>query len=64
MNGRGVTAQDGIPPAIFGFNEGEQGINPYVYDWEDGQARRKPLQAAMQFEHFLLKTVVIGSPND
>jgi ABC-type transport system substrate-binding protein len=48
MNGRGVTAQDVIPPAIFGFNEGEQGINPYVYDWEDGQARRKPLQAAMQ----------------
>ena len=48
MNGRGVTAQDVIPPAIFGFNAGEQGINPYVYDWVGGQAQRKPLQAAKQ----------------
>ena len=48
MNGRGVTAQDVIPPAIFGFNAGEEGINPYVYDWVGEQARRKSLQDAIQ----------------
>ncbi|GFO71983.1 oligopeptide transport system substrate-binding protein [Bathymodiolus japonicus methanotrophic gill symbiont] len=46
MNGRGVTAQGVIPPTIFGFSEGEQGINTYVYDWVGEQARRKPLQEA------------------
>ncbi|WP_198942541.1 ABC transporter substrate-binding protein [Methyloprofundus sedimenti] len=48
MNGRGVAAHGVIPPEIFGFHAGEQGINPYVYDWDGKQARRKPLQTAMQ----------------
>ncbi len=48
MNGRGVTAHDVIPPGIFGFSEGKQGINPYIYDWDGEQARRKPLQDAIQ----------------
>ena len=35
-NGRGVTAQSPIPPGIFGYRDGEAGINHYVYDWVDG----------------------------
>jgi oligopeptide transport system substrate-binding protein len=35
-NGRGIAAQSPIPPGIFGYREGEAGINHYVYDWVDG----------------------------
>ncbi|NOR81587.1 MAG: peptide ABC transporter substrate-binding protein, partial [Methyloprofundus sp.] len=48
MNGRGVAAQGVIPPEIFGFIPGEQGINPYVYEWDNKQARRKSITAALQ----------------
>ena len=46
MNGRGVPAQGPIPPGIFGHEAGEAGINPYVYEWRDGRARRRPLAEA------------------
>ncbi len=46
LNGRGVPAQGPIPPGIFGHLEGKEGINPYVYDWEGGKPRRKPLAVA------------------
>ncbi len=45
-NGRGIPAQSPIPPGIFGFREGEAGINRYVYDWVDGQPRRKSIEEA------------------
>ena len=45
-NGRGLTAQGPLPPGIFGYEEGEEGMNPYVFDWRDGRARRKPLSEA------------------
>ena len=45
-NGRGVPAQGVLPPGIYGYDEGEAGINPYVYDWMDGAPRRKSLEAA------------------
>lgn len=41
QNGRGVAAQGPIPPGIFGFKEGQEGINRFMYDWIDGQPRRK-----------------------
>lgn len=47
-NGRGLAAQGPLPPGIFGYLEGEQGINPYVYDWVDGQPQRKPIDEAKQ----------------
>jgi ABC-type transport system substrate-binding protein len=47
-NGRGIAAQGPLPPAIFGYEEGRAGINPYVYDWVDGRPRRKPIEAARQ----------------
>ncbi len=45
-NGRGIAAHGPIPPGIFGHRQGQAGINPYVYDWVDGRARRKPLAVA------------------
>jgi len=46
LNGRGVAAMGPVPPGIFGYRDGEVGINPVVYDWVDGKARRKPIEAA------------------
>lgn len=48
LNGRGIAAQGPIPPGIFGYREGEQGINPFVYDWQDSKATRKPIETAKQ----------------
>jgi len=45
-NGRGVPAQGPIPPGIFGYRDGKEGVNPYVYEWKDGMARRKSIAAA------------------
>jgi ABC-type transport system substrate-binding protein len=45
-NGRGVPAQGAIPPGIYGFEEGEAGINPYVYRWNNGAPQRRPLEEA------------------
>ena len=47
-NGRGVPAQGPIPPGIFGHLDGEQEINPYVYNWRNGKAVRKPVAEAKQ----------------
>ncbi len=46
LNGRGIPAQGPLPPGIFGYREGPEGINPYVYDWQDGAPRRKSLEQA------------------
>jgi oligopeptide transport system substrate-binding protein len=45
-NGRGVSAQSPIPPGIFGYREGEAGINHYVYDWVNGAPKRKSIDEA------------------
>lgn len=45
-NGRGIPGQGPIPPGIFGFRTGSDGINPVVYDWVDGAPRRKSIEAA------------------
>jgi oligopeptide transport system substrate-binding protein len=46
MNGRGIPATSPLPPGIFGYLDGREGINPVVYDWVDGRAQRKPLAEA------------------
>lgn len=48
LNGRGEPAQGPIPPGLFGYQEGEQGINPYVYEWKKGRAQRKSIEQAKQ----------------
>lgn len=46
QNGRGIAAQGPIPPGIFGYREGEAGINPEMYQWADGKPRRKSIAEA------------------
>ncbi|WP_026686126.1 ABC transporter substrate-binding protein [Azovibrio restrictus] len=46
MNGRGIPGMGPLPPGLFGFEAGERGINPYVYDWVDGKPRRKSVAEA------------------
>lgn len=45
-NGRGRAAQGPLPPGVFGHREGRVGINPYVYEWDGGQPRRRPIEEA------------------
>jgi ABC-type transport system substrate-binding protein len=45
-NGRGIPGMGPIPPGLFGYREGPEGVNPVVYDWVDGKPRRKPLETA------------------
>ena len=56
-NGRGVVAQGAIPPGIFGFAEGKDGINKYAFNWHDNKAQRKNIAAAQQL------MVEAGYPN-
>ena len=46
LNGRGISAQGPLPPEIFGFLEGQAGINPYIYNWKDNRIQRKALTEA------------------
>lgn len=48
-NGRGVPSQGPIPPGIFGYRDADAaGINPYVYEWRNGQPQRKSIEQARQ----------------
>ncbi len=47
-NGRGDVAMSPIPPGIFGYQEGEKGVNPEVFVWKDGLPRKKTLGYAKQ----------------
>ena len=55
--GNGIPSHSPIPPGIPGFEDGEAGINPYVYDWVNGEAQRKPIEQARQL------MVEAGYPN-
>ncbi len=46
QNGRGVPAHGPIPPGIFGNEDGEAGINSYVYNWENDRPKRKSIDEA------------------
>ena len=45
-NGRGIPAQGVVPPGIFGYRDGEAGVNPVVYDWVGGKPKRKSIEVA------------------
>ena len=45
-NGRGIPAQGLIPPGIFGYKAGREGMNVYVYDWVSGGPHRKSIEEA------------------
>jgi ABC-type transport system substrate-binding protein len=57
LNGRGVPAQGPLPPGIFGYVNGAQGTNPYVYKWRNNQRIRKSIATAK----YLM--VAAGYPN-
>ena len=47
-NGQGIPAQGPLPPGIFGYAEGQPGMNPAVYEWDPqpGQQQRKSIAQA------------------
>ena len=45
-NGRGIPAQSPLPPGIFGYVEGREGVNSFVYDWTEQGPQRKPIAEA------------------
>ena len=45
-NGRGHVAQGPIPPGVFGYRDGEAGINPFVYTWDEITPKRRSIQDA------------------
>ncbi|MGH7143634.1 MAG: ABC transporter substrate-binding protein [Planctomycetota bacterium] len=49
-NGRGIVANGILPPGIFGFHEGKEGIDPYTQVWDaaDHEARSQPLADAQK----------------
>ncbi len=48
-NGRGVPSHGPVPPGIFSYRDADAaGINPYVYEWREGEARRKSIDQAKQ----------------
>lgn len=56
-NGRGIAAQSPLPPGIFGYVEGEKGINSVVYDWVNGRPQRKSIDEAKKL------LIASGYPN-
>ena len=40
-NGRGIPAMSPLPPGIFGFASGPDGINPFVYNWDFASTKPK-----------------------
>lgn len=48
LNGRGISAQGPIPPGIFGFQEGEVGVNSLIFSWDSTRkkTKRKSIEAA------------------
>lgn len=48
QNGRGISAQGPIPPGIFGYQSGEEGMNKAVFDWRDNRPQRKSITQAKQ----------------
>lgn len=45
-DGEGEVAHSPIPPGIFGFREGVEGINREIYDVVNGRPRLKPIEQA------------------
>ena len=46
QNGRGIPGNGPIPPGIFGYRDGEAGMNPVVYDWNGHVPVRKSIDVA------------------
>lgn len=58
-NGRGLPAQGPIPPGLFGHQEGKDGLNPVVYEWDE-QLQRPRRKSIAQAKRLLAEA---GYPN-
>ena len=54
-NGRGLPAQGPLPPGIFGYREGEAGINPFVYRWQPHELADKREQEESDLTYYQRK---------
>ena len=46
QNGRGIPAQGPIPPGIFGYRAGADGIDPVMYEWREDRPQRRSVGEA------------------
>ncbi|MEJ0003406.1 MAG: ABC transporter substrate-binding protein [Pararobbsia sp.] len=44
--GPAIVAMAPIPPSLFGYRSGQNGIDPVTHVWQDGHAVRRPLEEA------------------
>ncbi len=51
LNERATPAQSLIPPGMYGYEAPPAGINPYVYEWKNGQLKRRSIAYAKQLMH-------------
>ena len=51
-NGRGIVAMSPLPPGIFGYQEGEEGINQSVYRWDS--KKNRPIIRSLDYARELL----------
>lgn len=58
-NGRGIPAQEMLPPGIFGCRGGKEGVNPYTDKWDE--KLRKPVRRSLKEARRLLAEA--GYPN-
>lgn len=61
LNGRGIPAQGPLPPGIYGYREGEAGINPVVYRWQPDSKGGRPARRSLEEAKRLLAKA--GYPN-
>ncbi len=52
-NGRGIPAFSPLPPGIFGHVDGREGINPYVYEWDE--AKNRPRRRSLEYAKRLMR---------
>ncbi len=52
LNGRGLPAQDLLPPGIFGYRTGKDGTNRFVYEWDE--VKNRPSRKSIEFARKLL----------
>lgn len=46
LNGRAVVANGLVPPGVFGYQSGKDGMNPSVFEWKDGKRKRRTIAYA------------------
>jgi ABC-type transport system substrate-binding protein len=45
-NGRGEVAMSPVPPGVFGYQQGQEGINPHLFTWAEDGPEKKPIEEA------------------